>query len=188
MKSTKVLFLALAITAAWSSSILAQRQLPLRFRYELLDLGQGAGTASSATAIDALGNVVGWSLGEDGKRRAWLWREVDDASDLGTLQNGSYSFATAISPDGAVVVGDSGIRPLENPEQYQDIEQGFVWSDGTMQTVGALYNPATPNRRFGTSEAHAVNDLGQVVGFSIVYRQGLQSAFIWENGEYELAI
>jgi probable HAF family extracellular repeat protein len=179
----KLLSVALALAALCSSSVHAQRARPVRGRtYVLVDLGALAGSSSSAQAVDESGTVVGWSQTDDGTRRAWLWRDGGEAHELGTLQNGSYSSATAISEDGAFVVGDSGIRPLENPEQFQDIEQGFVWSDEVMQSVGALYNPATPNRRFGTSGAHGVNDHGQVVGFSIVFRQNLQSAFLWQNG------
>ncbi len=179
--STRTLFVALvvaAVAALFSSSAASQR----RPRYALVDLGALAGAASSAAAIDEHGTVVGSSSTDLGERRAQIWLGDGSAQELGTLQNGTYSFATAVSDDGAWIVGNSGIRPLVDPHHFDDIEQGFVWHQDAMQSVGALYNPATVNRRFGTSEAYGVNDHGQVVGYSVVFRQGLQSAFLWEDG------
>lgn len=174
---------AIVIAGMFCSSALAQRAWPPRSRgYELVDLGAVTGPASQALAIDESGAVVGSFVTERGERRALLYRPDGTTEELGTLQNGTFSVATAISDDGAWIAGNSGIRPLESPEQFQDIQQGFMWSDGVMESVGALYNPATFNKRFGTSDAQAVNDRGQVVGFSIVIRQGLQSAFLWEDG------
>ena len=173
---------AIAMAGAIASSAASQRPRPARPPgYELIDLGPVA-QSSSALAIDELGTVAGWTVTEAGERRAVVWRGEGEAQQLGTLQNGTYSFATAISGNGIWIAGNSGIRPLVDPHLFSDIQQGFVWNDGAMQSVGALYNPATVNKRFGTSDARAVNDYGQVVGFSIVFRQGLQSAFLWQDG------
>ncbi|HMI94344.1 MAG TPA: hypothetical protein VK509_23390 [Polyangiales bacterium] len=184
LAAAKTVLSGLALAALFSSSALAQRSRPPRPRgYELVELGAVAtGQSSQALAIDEQGTVVGWTVTEAGERRAVVWPGEADSSVLGTLQNGTYSFATAISGNGVWVTGNSGIRPLVDPQFYSDIQQGFAWSDGAMQSVGALYNPATVNKRFGTSDARGVNDHGQVVGFSIVIRQGLQSAFLWEGG------
>lgn len=176
--------------ATWAIAVLAgQLALPASSQpsgrgspFRIVDLGTLGGERSAALAVDAVGSVVGWSTTVSGERRAFLAREGTALVDLGTLPNGSYSLGTAISDDGTWVAGSSAIRPLVDPQQFPDIEQGFVWNDGALQSVGALYNPATFNRRFGTSAAHAVNDAGQVVGFSIVQRQNLQSAFLWQDG------
>lgn len=172
-----------AITGFSSSSASSQRPWSIRARgYELIDLGTLGGQSSSASAVDELGTVAGWSLTDTGARRAFVACDDCGMQDLGTLQNGTDSFATALSDDGEWVAGNSTIRPALDPQNFPAIQQGFVWRDGVMQSVGALYNPATYNRRFGTSEANAVNDQGQVVGFSIVLRQGLESAFLWQDG------
>jgi probable HAF family extracellular repeat protein len=183
-KVGNALLAAVLLSCVFASSAWAQRVRPVRPRgYELVDLGAvAAGQASQALSIDEHGTVVGWSVTEAGARRAVIWPGGAEARELGTLQNGTYSFATAISGNGAWVAGNSGIRPLVDPHFFSDIQQGFAWRGDAMQSVGALYNPGTVNKRFGTSDAQAVNDRGQVVGFSIVLRQGLQSAFLWEGG------
>ena len=160
----------------------AQATRPRRACYELVDLCAALQQPCGVLGVDAAGTVVGWSATAAGERRATSWSADGEARDLGLLQNGTYSFASAISDDGQWIAGSGGIRPLTDPQQFRDIEQGFAWTDGALEPVGALYNPATPNRRFGTSTAYAVNGSGQVVGFSIVLRQNLQSAFLWNAG------
>jgi probable HAF family extracellular repeat protein len=175
--------LALGIIGLSSSSLRSEPPTAIADRgYQLTDLGTLGGASSGATGVDEDGAVVGWSLTDAGARRAFIWHDASGLDQLGTLQNGSYSSADALSDHGEWIAGNSGIRPSLDPEMFADINQGFSWNGGSMQSVGAFYNPATPNRRFGTSEAHGVNDLGQVVGFSNVQRQNLQSAFLWEDG------
>lgn len=183
LPSYRAMSLACVMSIMTSSVVFSERAGTLGGReYELIDLGTLGGTTSVGLAADEAGTVVGWSTTDADARRAFVWHAESGMQDLGTLQNGTYSEAAAISASGQWVAGNGGIRPLENPEQFMDIEQGFVWSDDSLQSVGALYNPATFNKRFGTSEVHGINDLGQAVGFSVVARQGLQSAFVWENG------
>lgn len=181
--SSKSLLLAFAVSGLLAANVSCASPEPLRANgYQLHDLGTLGGATSSAAAVDQTGTVAGESLTVLGERRAFHWCSDCDMHSLGTLQNGSYSFATDISGNGEWIVGNSGIRPAQTPEQFADIRQGFVWTDSGMESVGALYNPATVNSRFGTSEAHGVNDLGQVVGFSLVQRQNLHSAFLWQDG------
>lgn len=183
MPSSKTLSLALIIAALSSSRLASEPPTPIEDRgYGLTDLGTLGGGASSATAIDEDGVVVGWSLTGAAEKRGFIWREASGMEQLGTLQNGGYSSADAISGHGEWLAGNSGIRPELDPQMFADINQGFAWSAGTLQSVGAFYNPATPNRRFGTSEAHGANALGQIVGFSNVLRRNLQSALLWDNG------
>lgn len=181
--SLKTPFVACLIVGLSSSPLASERPPTTSARgYELIDLGTLGGQSSSATAVDELGSAAGWASTAAGERRAFVWDDALGMQDLGTLQNGTFSSAMDLSGDGEWVVGNSGIRPLQDPQQFMDITQGFVRKDEAMQSVGALYNPATYNRRFGTSEARGVNDRGQVVGFSIVLRQNLQSAFLWADG------
>jgi probable HAF family extracellular repeat protein/T5SS/PEP-CTERM-associated repeat protein len=50
---------------------------------------------------------------------------------------------------------------------------GFFWQDGVVQTLGTLGG--------SWSEAHGVNDSGQVVGTSLTV-SGYSGAFLWQNG------
>jgi probable HAF family extracellular repeat protein/T5SS/PEP-CTERM-associated repeat protein len=51
--------------------------------------------------------------------------------------------------------------------------QAFLWEDGVMQSLGTLGG--------SWSEAHGVNDSGQVVGTSLT-GSGYSGAFLWQNG------
>ena len=96
--------------------------------------------------------------------RAWLDQNNElQVQLLGVLPGTSYSEADAMSSDGNWVVGTSGSK-------------AFVWSSATgMMALGTLGG--------FESRALAVNDSGQVVGWSNP-RKGWysQTAFIWENG------
>ena len=53
------------------------------------------------------------------------------------------------------------------------LHQAFLWSDGVMQPLGTLGG--------SESEAMAINDLGQVVGWARS-SNGRTRAFLWQNG------
>ena len=99
--------------------------------------------------------------------------------DLGTLPGGNASYATAINDRGDVV-GYGGINSY-GPE-FREVVQGFVWQNGTMRPVGALYCPCTFNIRYGASSAFAISDTGWVVGESQTNRQTFKGAFVWQDG------
>ncbi|WP_171054615.1 autotransporter domain-containing protein [Roseovarius arcticus] len=88
-------------------------------------------------------------------------------SDLGTL-GGTYSYASAVSADGAVVVGNSNISG--NSQSH-----AFRWANGTMADLGTLG---------GTySYASAVSaDGAVVVGSSAISGNSQSHAFRWANG------
>ncbi|MCC6766478.1 MAG: hypothetical protein IT293_17595 [Deltaproteobacteria bacterium] len=82
-------------------------------------------------------------------------------TDLGTL--GGASEAHAISENGKVA-------GMYNPGGGY---QAFLWDDGVMTGLGTLGG--------SSSEAHGVNDAGQVVGYSVT-GNGRTHAFLWQNG------
>lgn len=131
--------------------------------YRIVDLGTlGGGSASQATAINASGQVVGWSQDAAGRFTPVLWSR-GRMTDLGHL-GGQQGAATGISNRG-VVVG------------YSDTVDGrphaFSWSRGRMRDLGSLGGD--------WSMAFGVNDLGQVVGVSTT-ADGLTHPFLWWKG------
>jgi probable HAF family extracellular repeat protein len=107
------------------------------------DLGTLGGCCTSAHAINPAGQVVGLSyLPGSEVYHAFLW-DKGVMTDLGTL--GETSEARGLNSKGQIV-GTSGNR-------------AFVWEKGVMTELVSL------DRRFD-SQAEAINDAGQIVGYS----------------------
>jgi probable HAF family extracellular repeat protein len=167
---------------------------------------QSGQVLSSATGINAVGQIVGWaptSADLIGSRRAFLW-ENGRMTRLASLDRG-FSMATGIN---AVrrVVGQFG-SPNGKAFRWQD---GVVRSLGTLggtsssasaisggRIVGWSFNASGQQRGFlwqsgvmtnlGTlggdfSTANGINSLGQVVGSSRTAGSNSILAFVWENG------
>src|SRR2546421_67392 len=124
----------------------------------MTDLGTLGGAPSHATAINAAGQVVGWSANASGVNHAFLW-ENGTMTDLGTL-GGNSSAASGIN-DGGLIVGTS---------QTSNSSHGFLWVEGLMTDLGTLGGSSTA--------AYGINDADQVVGESQV-STGLYHAFLW---------
>lgn len=154
-------------------------QLPDLPLYTITDLGTLGGHASAAAAINNSGQVTGWSTTADGATRAFLY-SAGAMTDLGTLTGGSFSMGTALNDLGQVV-GSSGINAFG--PMFQEFTQGFLWENGSMRSLGALYCPCSFNRRYGTSAAFGIDGQGQVVGDSETLRGTVfRHAFLWRNG------
>lgn len=164
-----------AATLVATSGLLAQTQTTQR--YLITDLGTLGGASSEATGVNSLGDVVGFSTTAAGAPHAFLYR-TGRMLDLGTLPGGSASHATAISDNG-VVVGYSGINGYG--PQFREFIQGFVWENGEMRALGALYCPCSFNVRYGTSRAFAVSGVGRIVGDSGTQRATFTHAFLWQS-------
>jgi probable HAF family extracellular repeat protein len=151
--------------------LVAGRPLMAQTGYVVEDLGALAGdTSSVAWAINANGDVVGWSAGPAGTR-AFLYTNAERMVALPGLPGRPRTVARDIS-DAGVIVGSANAGGT-------DLGHAVLWSDGAVQDLGTL----------GTgfySEAWGVNNLGHVVGWSYTNGgSGLQGshAFRYSQGE-----
>jgi probable HAF family extracellular repeat protein len=131
--------------------------------YTVTDLGTLGGSFSQAYAVNNRGQVVGWSLTNDGAAQHAFLYTGGQMLDLGTF-GGSYSAAFGINNRGQVV-GGSYIS-------YNAEEHAFLYSGGKMLDLGifgALQNAAV-----------AINDQGQVV---VSTQSARMRAFLYTNGQ-----
>nr|WP_229508949.1 PEP-CTERM sorting domain-containing protein [Massilia sp. CCM 8734] len=111
---------------------------------------------SQATAINAAGQVVGWSRLANGQDRAFLSNgSSGQMTNLGTLGGGYSSRATAINAAGQV----AGVADLPG-QQHAFRSNG---SAGQMTDLGALGGP--------TLQVNGINAAGQVAGWATVAKQ-----------------
>jgi probable HAF family extracellular repeat protein len=132
-------------------SLVAVRPAMAQTGYVVEDLGALAGdTSSVAWAINANGDVVGWSFGQAGTR-AFLYTNAGGMVALPGLPDRPRTVARDINDAGAIV-GSANAGGT-------DLGHAVLWSDGSVQDLGTLGTGSY-------SEAWGVNNLGQVVGWS----------------------
>ncbi len=173
----------------------------------LTDLGTlpGVNLSSGATWVSDNATIVGAS--ENGlidpllgvpEIRAVLWTEDGQIINLGTLERGHESFATATN-DSKQVAGFA-LNTIPDPFSFQPCAiygvcapnstqtRGFLWEHGAMRDLGTLGGPDT--------FPEAMNDLGQIVGWSYTNSSPnanggfacppgvpTQDPFFWDKGE-----
>jgi probable HAF family extracellular repeat protein len=131
----------------------------------MIDLGTLGGANSCANAVNASGEVVGWSAYDSsGDENAFLYQS-GKMIDLGTL-GGSGSQAYGINDSGQIVGCSS------NASGQTD---AFLYSDGKMTDLGTL-----PGGDY--SCAYGINDSGQIVGCSS-NASGQTDAFLYSDGK-----
>jgi probable HAF family extracellular repeat protein len=123
----------------------------------LHDLGTLGGDGSSATAINAVGQIGGEASLPDGLSHAFLY-DSGGMRDLGTL-GGRNSSATAINAVAQVV----GVSDLPDGSSH-----AFLYDSGGMHDFGTLHGV--------TSSPSAINAVGQIVG------QSDGDGFLYESG------
>jgi probable HAF family extracellular repeat protein len=120
---------------------------------DLGSIGQFLGE-SFALGINDAGQIVGWSrVVPNGGLRAFLWTQGAGMQDLGSLGPNTNAMASGINNFGHVV-GQSGLAP-----------------PNTAASHAVLWTPAQGLQDLGTlggsiSEAVAINNAGQIVGWS----------------------
>ena len=118
--------------------------------YTFTNLGTLGGTASYANAINASGQIVGYSWTVDRTVHATMWNGTT-ATDLGAL-GGDFSVANDINDAGQVVGYATG-------DFYRT--RGVLWDGTTATDLGANLVDAT-----------SINNAGQIVGVGSVFVAG----------------
>jgi probable HAF family extracellular repeat protein len=118
-----------------------------------LDLGNLGAPACAGTGINASAEVAGYCFLLNERTEAFLWSKATGMQGIASLQGGGGSIAQAINRFGQVV----GYAPtIAHTTPY-----AFIWSKttGMAKNLGKLPG-------YDSSSAFAINDLGQVAGFS----------------------
>lgn len=133
--------------------------------YVAIQLGTLGGSFSHGTAINASGQVTGYSSPPgDQTCHAFLYT-AGTMKDLGTL-GGQDSYGVGVNASGQVTGGaDNGLQ-----DTYH---RAFIYAGGTMVDLGTLSG-------VGVSQAAGINDSGQVIGVTDT-AQG-QTVFLYANG------
>lgn len=101
-------------------------------------------TYSDGTAVSDDGRVVvGHWRRPDNRVEAFRWTEESGMVGLGYLPGGVFSWAQAVSPDGAVVVGYSYLGSERDTYLDQSLHRAFRWTAATgMQSIAGWLGAA----------------------------------------------
>ncbi len=150
---------------------------------KMTDLGTLGGANSRAIAINDHGQVIGVSdTAATGHHHGFLWQN-GRMTDLGTL-GGWTSDPVAINDHGQIV-GQSTTR---GGTVHALLGEAFLWQDGKMTDLGPLPSHPVCHHKLAVlcesihTVATAINDRGQVVGYSAGAGDN-EHAFLWEKGK-----
>jgi probable HAF family extracellular repeat protein len=165
MKEIKMIAHTLARTAVLGALLVPFGTASAASQYTITDLGVlPGGSASVATAINANGQIAGFSDVSGGDSHAFLY-SAGTLSDLGTLPDGTYADAAALNDSGQVV---------GTADNIAGDDRAFIYSGGAMMSLGTLLG--------GTSSyAYGINIAGQIVGEGDI-TSGESRAFSYTNG------
>ena len=147
------------------------------------------GVASDLGSVDGLSTTTGraWGLNEAGQAvgnsrrdtagtvtQATFWSGTGAPLNLGSLLPDSFSDAFAINAAGTI----AGVAVAGNTSSGTNIRQAVRWNfNGSAYALEAL---GSMGRTF--SEAKAINDAGQIVGFVTNISGSPQRAFLYQAG------
>ena len=137
------------------------------------DLGTLGGRSSAGYAINASGQVTGYSDRPNGSH-AFLWNS--SMQDLGTL-GGSQSYGYGINASGQVT-GYSGTSYSASLDLH-----AFLWNGASLQDLGTLGGTGPYFGGRPLSYGRAVNDTGQVTGYSNA--PSGSHAFLWNGASMQ---
>jgi probable HAF family extracellular repeat protein len=157
----------------WSNGIMKALRLP-----------HGLTLNCSANSINLAGQVAGACADSNNVYHALRWTN-GNVTDLGTLPGGTGSLAYSINNAGQVAGIWMYISDVAN--QTSD-HHATLWNKGTLTDLGTIGINPTPG--YNSSIANAINNNGQVVGYSnatILDSTGAISAyelhpFLWQGG------
>jgi probable HAF family extracellular repeat protein len=145
------LHLLLTLLVVAGLGIASTEPVAAQTSYIVEDLGTLAGdTSSVAWAINANGDVVGWSMGPNGTR-AFVYTTLRRMVALPGLPDRPRSLARDIN-DAGDVVGSANAGGT-------DLGHAVLWTGGLVHDLGTLGAGAF-------SEAWGINNFGQIVGTS----------------------
>jgi probable HAF family extracellular repeat protein len=169
----------------------------------MIDLGTLGGTLTIATDINDRSEVVGYSLVPGEWTHAFLWRH-GRMTDLGTIGDERFTTAEAINDHGQIVGSAGGPAawrrgvPTRLPlipdavsgsaldnNDHGDVVGYSEMPGGTTINRAVIWRHGVPTDLGldeGISQAVAVNDRRQVVGWREFNDTGEVSAFLWERG------
>jgi probable HAF family extracellular repeat protein len=137
------------------------------FRWEngvMTDLGALDGGISWALAINANGDVCGYSTVSDGSSRAVLWRGTT-LTDLGMLPGGISAMAMDVNDVGQVV------GTVNFPD---NTARAFLWENGIMTDLGTLGGD-----RSYVQFRRSLSNLGHIVGQATT-ADGVMHPVLWQ--------
>lgn len=146
-------------------------------KIRMTDLGTLGGNLSSATSINRLGTIVGYSSTATGATHAVRWSGgtmQDLTPATGDFSSGEFSRAVGINDVGQITgtARLSGIGDCDGAAPASDGCRAFRLDGTTMQDLGTLGGDF--------STAVAINELGHVVGYSRT-ATGETQAFYWDG-------
>jgi probable HAF family extracellular repeat protein len=155
------------------------------------DLGTLGGSIGAALSLNERGQIAGFATNavsdpysfyyflafgssNGTQTRAFLWDKENGMQDLGTLGTGNDAQAFFLNERGQVA-GEAYTNSTPNSTTGFPTEDPFLWDkEHGMQDLGSL------GGTFG--QATALNNRGQVVGFSNMSGDQSSHPFLWEQG------